>query len=55
VTIATVIELAAGAMLLGTAATGFYDLAGLRPGRPPKPARLAPQPTRTRSPLTPPR
>jgi len=37
--------LAAGALLLGTAAAGFHDLAGLRPGRSPKPARLAPQPT----------
>ena len=39
--------LAAGALLLGTAAAGFRDLAGLRPGRPPKPkpkpARLSPQ------------
>ncbi len=47
VTAATVIELAAGALLLGTAAAGFRDLAGLRPGRSPKPkpARLSPQPS----------
>jgi hypothetical protein len=37
--------LAAGVILLGTAAAGFHDLAGLRPGRSPKPARLAPQPS----------
>ena len=30
----------AGAMLLGTAAAGFHDLAGPRPGRPSVPARL---------------
>jgi hypothetical protein len=36
--------LAAGVLLLGTAAAGFHDLAGLRPGRTPKPARLSPQP-----------
>ena len=39
--------LAAGVLLLGTAAAGFHDLAGLRPGRSPKqkpkPARLSPQ------------
>jgi hypothetical protein len=33
--------LAAGVVLLGTAAAGFHDLAGLCPGRPPGPARLA--------------
>ena len=43
--LAAVTGLAAGALLLGTAAAGFHDLAGLRPGRSPKPARLAPQPT----------
>jgi hypothetical protein len=32
--------LAAGVLLLGTAAAGFHDLAALRPGRPPRPARL---------------
>ncbi len=37
--------LAAGLLLLGTAAAGFHDLAGLRPGRSAKPARPAPQPT----------
>ena len=37
--------LAAGILLLGTAAAGFHDLAGLRPRRSPKPTRLAPQPT----------
>ena len=30
--------IAAGVMLLGTAAAGFHDLAGLRPARPPVPA-----------------
>jgi len=35
--------LAAGVLLLGTAAAGFHDLAGLRPGRVPKPTRLSPQ------------
>jgi hypothetical protein len=35
--------LAAGVLLLGTAAAGFHDLAGLRPGRSPKPLRLSPQ------------
>jgi hypothetical protein len=37
--------LAAGVLLLGTAAAGFHDLAGLRPGRSPRPrsARLSPQ------------
>ena len=33
--------LAAGVVLLGTAAAGFHDLAGLRPARPPGPARLS--------------
>ena len=33
--------LAAGAVLLGTAAAGFCDLAGLRPARPPGRARLS--------------
>jgi hypothetical protein len=33
--------LAAGVVLLGTAAAGFHDLAGLRPARPPGSARLA--------------
>jgi len=33
--------LAAGVILLGTAAAGFHDLAGLRPARPPGPARLS--------------
>ena len=37
--------LAAGLLLLGTAAAGFHDLADLRPGRSTKPARLAPQPS----------
>jgi hypothetical protein len=37
--------LAAGLLLLGTAAAGFHDLAGLRPGRSAKPARPAPQPS----------
>ncbi len=32
--------LAAGVLLLGTAAAGFHDLAALRPARPPRPARL---------------
>jgi hypothetical protein len=32
--------LAAGVLLLGTAAAGFRDLARLRPARPPDPARL---------------
>jgi hypothetical protein len=32
--------IAAGILLLGTAAAGFHDLAALRPGRPPRPARL---------------
>jgi hypothetical protein len=31
--------IAAGVILLGTAAAGFHDLAGLRPARPPGPAR----------------
>jgi O-antigen/teichoic acid export membrane protein len=35
--------LAAGVLLLGTAAAGFHDLAGLRPRRSPKPTRLSPQ------------
>jgi len=35
--------LTAGVLLLGTAAAGFHDLAGLRPGRVPKPTRLSPQ------------
>ena len=35
--------LAAGILLLGTAAAGFHDLAGLRPARPPGPARLSPK------------
>ena len=35
--------LAAGVLLLGTAAAGFHDLAGLRPGSSPKPTRLSPQ------------
>src|SRR5271165_5421420 len=35
--------LTAGVLLLGTAAAGFHDLAGLRPGRMPKPALLSPQ------------
>jgi hypothetical protein len=37
--------LAAGALLLGTAAAGFHDLASLRPGHTPKPkpARLSSQ------------
>ena len=33
--------LAAGVVLLGTAAAGFHDLAGLRPARPPGRARLS--------------
>jgi hypothetical protein len=32
---------AAGVVLLGTAAAGFHDLAGLRTARPPHPARLS--------------
>jgi len=32
--------LAAGVLLLGSAAVGFHDLAVLRPARPPRPARL---------------
>ena len=32
--------LAAGVLLLGSAAAGFHDLAALRPARPPRPARL---------------
>jgi hypothetical protein len=32
--------IAAGVLLLGTAAAGFQDLAALRPARPPRPARL---------------
>jgi hypothetical protein len=32
--------LAAGVVLLGTAAADYHDLAGLRPARPPGPARL---------------
>ena len=32
--------IAAGVILLGTAAVGFHDLAGLRPARPPGPASL---------------
>jgi hypothetical protein len=35
--------LTAGLLLLGTAAAGFHDLAGLRPGRLPKLTRLSPQ------------
>ena len=35
--------LAAGVLLLGTAAAGFHDLAGLRPHRSPKPTQLSPQ------------
>jgi hypothetical protein len=35
--------LAAGVVLLGTAAAGFHDLAGLRPARPPALARLSPK------------
>ena len=35
--------LAAGVILLATAAAGFRDLAALRPRRLPKPARLSPQ------------
>ena len=35
--------LAAGVVLLGTAAAGFHDLAGLRPARLPGPARLSPE------------
>jgi hypothetical protein len=35
--------IAAGVLLLTTAATGFHDLAGLRPPRPSSPARLSPQ------------
>ena len=35
--------LAAGVLLLGTATAGFHDLAGLRPGRPPKTVRVNPQ------------
>jgi hypothetical protein len=35
--------LAAGVLLLGTAAAGFHDLAGHRPGRSPNPLRLSPQ------------
>src|SRR5208337_439554 len=35
--------LTAGVLLLGTAAAGFHDLAGLRPGRVVKPTRLSPQ------------
>ena len=33
--------IAAGVILLGTAAVGFHDLAGLRPARSPGPARLS--------------
>jgi hypothetical protein len=33
--------LAAGVVLLGTAAAGFHDLAGIRPARPPGRARLS--------------
>ena len=33
--------IAAGVLLLGTAAAGFHDLATLRPARPPGPARLS--------------
>jgi hypothetical protein len=33
--------IAAGVVLLGTAAAGFHDLAGLRTARPPHPARLS--------------
>ena len=33
--------IAAGVLLLGTAAAGFHDLAGLRPARPAGPARLS--------------
>jgi hypothetical protein len=33
--------IAAGVVLLGTAAAGFHDLAGLRPALPPGPARLS--------------
>ena len=36
-------SVAAGVLLLATAAAGFHDLAGLRPGRVPKPTRLSPQ------------
>ena len=35
--------IAAGVILLGTAAAGFHDLAGLRPARVPGPARLSPK------------
>jgi hypothetical protein len=33
--------IAAGVILLGTATAGFHDLAGIRPVRPPSPARLS--------------
>ncbi len=33
--------IAAGVLLLGTAAAGFHDLANIRPARPPRPARLS--------------
>ena len=36
--------IAAGALLLATAAAGFHDLAGLRPPRLPAPAKLNPRP-----------
>jgi len=35
--------LAAGVLLLGTAAAGFHDLSGLPPYRSPKPTQLSPQ------------
>ena len=33
--------IAAGVLLLGTAAAGFHDLAGIQPARPPRPAQLS--------------
>ena len=41
--LASTTGLTAGVLLLGTAAAGFHDLAGLRPGRAPKPTLLSPQ------------
>jgi hypothetical protein len=40
--LAAITGLAAGILLLGTAAAGFHDLAGIQPPRSPKTVRLSP-------------